>query len=129
MTPKRLHVPIQMLDAVCKLTLKKSMKPKFKAIEVLGKPVVMYKMISTEDWNKQQQSKKAENDRVEAKRKKPKLESSILASLGGPAGKRPTKAKDKKEYYFKRKQYMKQYNAKRYLKLTKAKVNPFNELP
>ena len=132
MTPKRLHVPIQLLDAVCKLTLKKSAKPKVKAIDVHVKPVVMYKMISTEEWNKQQQLKKAENDRVEAKRQKPKLESSILASLGGKGRKRRTKAemlKKEQEYYFKRKQYMKEYNAKRHLKLTKAKVNPFNELP
>lgn len=132
MTPKRLHVPIQLLDAVCKLTLKKSAKPKVKEINVHVKPVVMYKMISTEEWNKQQQLKKAKNDRIEAKRQSPKLESSILASLGKPKRKRRTKAEIEayeKAYYFKRKQYFKEYNAKRHLKLTKAKVNPFNELP
>jgi len=111
------------------LTLKKSAKPKVKAVNVIGKPVVMYKMISTEEWNKQQELKKAESDRIEAKRQSPKLDSSIITALGGPAGKRLTKAekrKHQKEYYFKRKQYFKEYNAKRYLKLTKAKVNPFD---
>ena len=121
-----------MLDAVCKLTLKKSAKPKVKAIDVHVKPVVMYKMISTEEWNKQQQLKKAENDRIEAKRQSPKLETSILTALGGKGRKRRTKAqieKDNQKYYFKLKQNAIRFKEAKQLKLSKAKVNPFNELP
>lgn len=132
MTPKRLHVPIRMLEAVCKLTLNKSKKPKASPIYTNPKPVVMYKMISTEDWKKKEAEKKAHDDRIKANNEKPKKESSILAALGGPAGKRLTKAekqKRQKEYYFKRKEYFKQYNAKRYLKLSKPKINPFDAIP
>jgi hypothetical protein len=131
MTPKQIKVPTVMLDAVLKLTLKKSKKPKIAMPQIHHRPVVMYKMISTEEWKKKDEEKKAKDAKTLATRQSPKSERTIEAYTAIKKRKRRTKAEIaayEKQYYFKRKQYFKEYNAKRYLKLSKAKINPFDAI-
>lgn len=128
-TPKQIKVPTVLLDAVCKATLKKSKKPAIPSVQVYAKAPVIYKMISTEEWLKQQEAKKAKEARLQAFRESPKQEATIKTALGGPKRIKRTKEQKKqysKEYYFKNKERYQAYSKQYYLKLKKAKIDPFN---
>lgn len=143
-TPKQINVPTVLLDAVCKATLKKSKKPVTPSIQVNVKAPVIYKMISTDEWLKQQEAKKAVEARIQAFRQSPKLEATIKQAIYKPRQikqiKEPKRIKQPKqtneqrkqyfrEYYFKNKERYQLHAKKHYLKLKKAKIDPFNELP
>ena len=128
-TPKQINVPTVLLDAVCKATLKKSKKPVIPSVQVHVKAPVIYKMISTEEWLKKEEAKKAVEARIQAFRQSPKLENTINAAIGKPKRIKRTKEQKKqyyREYYFKNRERY-QFHSKQYrLKLSKAKNDPFN---
>lgn len=129
-TPKQINVPTVLLDAVCKVTLKKSKKSKTPNVQVHIQKPVIYKMISTEEWLKKEEAKKAEEARIQAVRQSPKLEISIKYAMTRPKRVKRTKQQMReyyKQYYFKNKERYKLSSKKAYLKLKKAKIDPFNE--
>ncbi len=111
------------------LALSNSKKRNTPKIQVHVKKVVMHKMISTEEWLKQQEAKKAKEARIKAFHESPKSDATIKAYIGKEPKinkfKRSTKAYSK-EYYFRNKERLLAYGKQRYLKLKKAKIDPFN---
>ena len=133
--PKQINVPTPLLDAVCKVILNKSKKNKAPGIYTVGKPPVIQKMISTEEWLKKEEARKAEEARIQAKRQSPKLEISIISQLSEDVKPKRIKRTEKqrkeyyKQYYFKHKERYKYHSQQRQLKLSKAKIDPFNGTP
>ena len=109
------QVPTVLLDKVLAITLNKSKKKKEPLIAVNSKPVVMYKMISKEDWKKKEEARIAEEARIKAIREAPKLERSVYAQWCSLKIKDTTYKSTKEqrayssEYYFKNKERLKQY--------------------
>jgi len=143
-TPKHVQVPTELIEAMSKLASNKSKKQATPKIHVASRKVVMHKMISTEEWLKQQEAKKAKEARIKAFRESPKSDATmnqyIVKEPKVNKFKRSTKAysqeyyfKNKErlksysqEYYFKNKERLQTYRNQRYLKLKKAKTDPFN---
>jgi hypothetical protein len=129
-TPKQIKVPTVLLDAVCKVTLKKSKKQNTPYVQLRIKKPVIYKMISTEEWLKKEEAKKAKEARIKEIRERPKTDGAINQALSRKPRK-PRNYKIKKsyqqDYYFRNKERLQAYQKEYHLKLKKAKNNPFNE--
>lgn len=134
-TPKQIKVPTVLLDAVCKATLdksKKSKKPIVPSVQVRVYAPVIYKMISTEEWLKKEEARKAKEARIQAFRESNKQEATINAAIDKPKRIKRTEKQKKeyyKQYYFKNKERLQAYSKQYYLKLSKAKIDPFNGAP
>lgn len=130
------QVPTVLLDNVLAIKLKQQ-KKKAKPIKYSqSKKVVIYKMISTDEWKKKEEARIAKEAQIKAKREAPKSDASIYSlscSLGlnkhSPKS-REQKRKEYNEYYFHNKQKMLRYQAKRrqrikdQLIVSKPKVPP-----
>lgn len=128
-TPKHIQVPIELIEAMSKLALSKSKKQATPKIQVHVKKPVIYKMISTEEWLKQQEAKKAKEARIKAFRESPKSDATINQYIVKEPKVNKFKCRTKsyhKEYYFRNKERLQAYHHQRYLKLKKAKIDPFN---
>lgn len=129
-------VPTVLLDNVLAIKLKQH-KEKAKPVKYSqSKKVVIYKMISTDEWKKKEEARIAKEARLKASRETPKSEYSIYVMQCSLKSKKinykSTAAQRKyaKEYYFKNKERLKQYQID-YLKkrserltLTKPQVPP-----
>jgi len=143
-TPKHVQVPTELIKAMSNLALSNSKKQNTPKTQVRAKKPVIYKMISTEEWLKKEEAKKAKEARIKAFRESPKSDATmnqyIVKEPKVNKFKRSTKAysqeyyfKNKErlksysqEYYFKNKERLQTYRNQRYLKLKKAKTDPFN---
>jgi hypothetical protein len=65
-------VPTVLLDQVINHELRKHIKKKIPTVNLHIKPVVMYKMISTEEWKAKEELRKKKEEKVLAKRNSPK---------------------------------------------------------
>ena len=132
------QVPTVLLDNVLAITLNKSKKKKEPRVPTGRGKVVIYKMISTEDWKKKEEARIAEEARIKVCRETPKSDRSVYAMQCSLKIKKTTfkstvaQRKYAKEYYFKNKerikQYQNDYNKQRIgrITLTKPQVPPTN---
>ena len=129
-------VPTVLLDNVLAIKLKQH-KEKAKPVKYSqSKKVVIYKMISTDEWKKKEEARIAKEARIKAKRETPKTDASLYA-MGQSIGlfkhspkSREEKRKQYNEYYFHNKEKLRLYQAKRrqrindQLIVSKPKVQP-----
>ena len=130
------QVPTVLLDNVLAITLNKSKKKKEPRVPTGSRKVVIYKMISTEDWKKKEEARIAEEARIKVCRETPKSGRSVYYLQNSLKPKKKTvtstakQLKYAKEYYFKNKERLKQYQIDYYKKyaeritLTKPQVPP-----
>jgi len=144
-TPKHIKVPTELIEAMSLLASNKLKKQNTPKIQVHVKKPVIYKMISTEEWLKKEEAKKAKEARIKAFHEKPKSDATIKAYVDKEPKinkfKQGTKEYSQEyyfrnkerlttycnEYYHKNKERLKAYRRQRYLKLKKAKINPSDE--
>lgn len=130
------YVPTVLLDTVLAVKLKQHQESKKQKKYTASKKVVIYKMISTEEWKKKEDARIAKEAKLKELRESPKLPtsmSSILSSAGLSKRKPKSSEQQRKkynEYYFANKEkirlYQKNYRERKLnqLKLSKAKIPP-----
>jgi len=130
------YIPTVLLDNVLAIKLKQH-KQKKKNLNISSasssRKVVIYKMISTEEWKKKEDARIASEAKLKAVREAPKSERSLYAYASSITTKKKihkTSAEQRKyakEYYFKNKERLQQYQRTYYEKrwsLTKPKIPP-----